>query len=344
MFSMLSIITSYSQQFSDQALFFDVINDGEVAVTGRTDDNFEMTINIPETAIDDSVSPAAIYTVTAVADFAFQSELIFDLTIPNTVVTIGESAFEGISIESLTLPSNLMTIGDYAFASSVLLTINIPPSVAVIGDFAFFGSTLNSVTISEGVTAIGASAFAENALESLIIPESVTTIGASAFFSNLLSSVIIPEGVTTIGASAFAENDLLMVESLSTNPAQIVSGTFSSLLVDKIDLEIPPGTMQSYIDNGWTDFNIVEDVSLSITDLEVSLQDSIDIVTSPNEISVESKGNTLINIQQLDVYAISGIKVATSTSSNVFTESMANGIYILNVITDKGNLVKKIVK
>ena len=219
--------------------------------------------------------------------------------------------------------------------------------VTSIGEFAFTANDLiTSVVIPDSVTSIGEFAFSETFLASVVISNGVTSIGNDAFsFNPFLESVDIPASVTSIGAGAFSNSGLILITSLSINPADINNiNPFTGLNRSGITLNIPVGTIEAYEANGWTGFNIVEDATLSIADTAVSLKDNFVVLTNPNSISVKSMGIATINVQELVIYAMSGKKVATSTGANISTESLVNGVYLLRVITDKGAVTKKIIK
>ena len=151
------------------------------------------------------------YSVTSIGDYAFPSNSLTTVTIPNSVTSIGYAAFYTNALTTVTIPNSVTTIGDYAFASNALTTVTIPNSVTVIDEGAFANNLLTTVTIPNSVTTIGDYAFEENLLTSVTIPNSVTSIGRQAFRLNALTTVTIPNSVTTIGINAFASNALTTV-------------------------------------------------------------------------------------------------------------------------------------
>ena len=151
------------------------------------------------------------YSVTSIGDYAFPSNSLTTVTIPNSVTSIGYAAFNNNALTSVTIPNSVTTIGGYAFASNALTSVTIPNSVTVIDEGAFANNLLTTVTIPNSVTTIGDYAFEENLLTSVTIPNSVTSIGRQAFRLNALTTVTIPNSVTTIGINAFAKNLLTTV-------------------------------------------------------------------------------------------------------------------------------------
>ena len=90
------------------------------------------------------------------------SNLVTDLTIPNTATSINDYAFAfGNQFTSVTIPDSVTNIGYGAFAQcSGLTSVTIGDNVTSIGAYAFTNCTgLTSATIGDNVTSIGACAF-----------------------------------------------------------------------------------------------------------------------------------------------------------------------------------------
>lgn len=193
-------------------------------------------LNLPETVDYNGVT----YTVVSIADKAFapswngyyQSRMIGEVVIPDTVTHIGEYAFNGNEITSVVLPNNGLTIGNYAFQSNNLTEITFPENIGSIGHGAFgLNQGLTSITFSEGFAQNAKNnMFDYSAVETLVIPsymkeipaglmarsaylknltieEGVTHINNSAFngmFGGSITEVVLPESLEYIGDSAFA--------------------------------------------------------------------------------------------------------------------------------------------
>ena len=111
-------------------------------------------------------------------------KIVKKVVIKSGCTSIGSYAFYSNYIESVSLPDTLRTIGSNAFWLCKSLTeINIPSSVTNIYYFAFEGCTaLEKLTLSEGLKAIGSGAFSGcTKLSEITIPSTVEAIAANAF-------------------------------------------------------------------------------------------------------------------------------------------------------------------
>ncbi len=190
-------------------------------------------VNIPQTVVG--------YTITAIGGEAFKEKGLTHVTIPNTVTSIGDRAFWNNQLTSVTIPNSVTSIGLATFAENQLTSVDIPDSVTSIGLQAFAINQLNHVTIPNGVTSIGLQAFANNNLTQVTIPNSVTSIEEHAFVNNQLITTVTAQGGATI--------------------PNIDADAFVNVSRNHIDLVVPKGKRQDYVNNGWTGFkSITEEV------------------------------------------------------------------------------------
>lgn len=312
------------------------------------------------------------YSVTAIGNNAFNGNNLTSVTIPDSVINIGQGAFNINNITNLVLGNNVETIGNWSFRFNNLATLTIPDSVTSIASYAFGNNDMTNLVIGNSVETIGIYAFVDNDIASLNIPDSVLTIGDYAFayndgMTNLvignsvttigefafemntsaqLTSVTIPSSVTTIGDYAFNIASLTDVTSLATTPPTISTGTNdtfgSTANRNAINLHIPAGTMGAYVTNAgalWTDFMLVTEDALSVTDFEI--ENTVKIITTPNALKVVTSNG--VNLQNYTIYNISGAKVNSGTQSEIATTNFSKGIYILKLDFNNGTMVTKVI-
>ena len=132
-------------------------------------------------------------TLKYIGYYAFSSNQLTNIAIPDSVVTIDDFAFQGNKLTSIKLDSNLKEIGDFAFGGNQLESVIIPDSVVEIGEKAFSYNKLTSIKLGGNLKKIGESAFSINELESVIVPDNVTYLGRNAFGNNPLKTKTIPK-------------------------------------------------------------------------------------------------------------------------------------------------------
>lgn len=279
------------------------------------------------------------YNVTSIWTSAFAYNNLTSVVIGDNVTSIGDKAFSNNDLTFIIIDNAVKTIGDNAFEENALTNVTIGNSVTSIGDYAFHDNAIKTLFIGNAVESIGVAAFSNNDLTNITIPNSITIIREGTFYNNDLRSVTIPSSVTFIQNYAFDKNpNLLDITSESKTPEYLYSGVFSSKA--KATLTIPAGSRLNYIDQNWIGFfSVVEDSSLSIND--VTLSNQLSILTNANTLTVVSHA---ISIEQIEVYAITGAKVAFDTGNQITINSLNTGIYIAKIYTDNGIATKKFIK
>lgn len=279
-------------------------------------------------------------------------KMVFEATSPTTAEVSNYDPANGTSVvipASVTVGSivfDVVKIDDSAFENTGLTSVTIPNSVTDIGISAFNTNNLTSVTIPDSVTIIGTTAFATNPITNLSLGANVTDIGIGAFVDNNLTDVTIPSNVNFIGLLAFGGNPLASVTSLGTVPPTITTGTNDTFAFNRsnIHLHIPPGTLGAYVtDPGalWTGFNpVTEDASLSTSDFE--LVNGVIVFNTKDELKITS--NSSARLEHYTIYSISGAKIKEGTESIIAIDAMSNGIYIIQLNLDTGQVVKKFIK
>lgn len=268
-------------------------------------------------------------TITSVETLDYDESSGTNITIPSsvtynntsyTVTAIGDESFEFNNLTSVVLPNTITEIEEYAFLTNYLTSIDIPESVVIIGGYAF----------------------SNNKLESVVIGDNVTTIGEYAFEANSMTELTIGNSVNSIGYFAFAGNSpLTKVTSTSTTPARMPTWAFSiynDLRKDKIDLFIPAGTNQAYIDANWTGFKSIN--TQGTLSIKSELLNNLTVTSYDDKLKLIT-GKKDLTVLNTKIYTISGILVKESKQLVINISSLTNGMYILNIETNKGIINKK---
>ena len=146
-------------------------------------------------------------TVTTIADDAFHSTDVEDVTLGTSVTTIGARAFSSSNISDLSFNESLSAIGEDAFrsCSSLRVSLTLPESLSTLGAYAFSSSGITGVTVNgDGNLVIGSYAFSNcNSLASVTIGSGVKEIGERAFAYSRMNTLAFEEGVESIGVYAF---------------------------------------------------------------------------------------------------------------------------------------------
>ena len=77
------------------------------------------------------------------------------------------------------------------------------------------------------------------------------------FLNNQLTSIEIPESVTNIGSGAFANNPIILATVKATNPPTLDPEAFRDYDRGRIELIIPSGKKEDYLNNGWRGFKSI---------------------------------------------------------------------------------------
>ena len=153
---------------------------------------------------------------------AFQSTLLTQVIIPNSVLCIGDNAFCGCCLTSIEIPDNVQSIGKWAFSYNALNSVTIPQNVKHIGKGAF-GSCGSLICIDvDNENKFYDSRNDCNAIietksntlivgcQNTIIPNNVKSIGERAFYGCYnLSFIFIPKEVLNIELRAFDSCEIL---------------------------------------------------------------------------------------------------------------------------------------
>lgn len=146
------------------------------------------------------------------------------------VTSIGFKAFSSNDIlYHLTIPNSVTAISPYAFADSYLRTVILPNSITTIPCDAFVGSNLKEIVIPDGVTTIEEGAFERcYYLEKVEIPNSVRIIEGWVFSDcHSLTSVTLPNAIQRIEPYTFSGCSSLTSLEIPNSVTIIWDGAFA---------------------------------------------------------------------------------------------------------------------
>ncbi|MDO5974260.1 BspA family leucine-rich repeat surface protein, partial [Flavivirga jejuensis] len=215
-------------------------------------------------------------------------------------------------------------------------------TVTSIGGYAFSGNDeLASVVMPNTVTSIGERAFFNCALGSVEIPEGLTTLEEYIFWNNdEMTHVTIPAGITAIGEGTFGSiRDLTQVEVLATDPPSLGGNAFSTNDGrGAIDVLVPSGTGQAYLDNGWTGFQSILDVRVNdefMADDITYLVTELNPVKEVTVVDYDTEGGTTLAIPQTVQYLDTDFAV-TAIGDDAFADNQLTHVIIPDGITSIG--------
>ena len=238
-------------------------------------------------------------------------------------VTIETGGTATITISGVSSDANLnvteVTNGSCSVSLTETATVTVEPYVAQIGD-AFIVSDIEyeitSVNPKEVkiVNYIGSSAEVE-------IPETVDDNGETYT-------------VTAIGANAFSDNpDLVTVKIEATRPPSIHEDAFADR--SQIDLLVPAGTRDDYLNAGWTGFkSISEGTIVSIDEPE---KDNLILYPNPARDKVYIDLGSGQELQQVNIYTMTGAYLYSENGREINTGRLSGGLYLFEIVTQKGD-------
>ena len=259
-----------------------------------------------------------------------------DYTIPTYVNNINKEAFNGcVNLNSIFIPSTVTNIGLFAFwqcSASIIVDPNNSNYSSLDG--VFFDKTKTKL-IQCPTSKTGR----------YTIPSSVTVIGEDAFaFSIGLTSVIIPSTVISIGNLVFASSSgLTSIYVYSTIPAKLGYTVFDFYKKPNCTLYVPSGSKSTYLAaDQWKEcLNIVE----ITTALPKITNASINLYPNPTTdyFQVDGlDGTASISVKDLNGKILLTKQINSNDKINI--NSLSNGIYMIEVNTKEGSILKKIIK
>ena len=318
--------------FTDDDINYEITSSTEVTVLDYIGST--TAIEIPETVDDNDKT----YTVTAIGADAFRENNLTEVTLSSTVTSIASGAFRDNRLTSVVIPDGVATIENGAFANNQLTSVVIPDGVTNIGAEAFVNNALESVTIPGSVTTIESDAFRDNQLTSVVIPDGVTSIGNSTFRNNHLTVVALSSTVTSIGGNAFKGNQgLALVTVEATDPPSLHENAFAFADRGQIDLIVPAGTREDYLNGGWTGFRSITEEGLVLTaGSNIEFKD-FTVYPNPARDKVHIDPGPVQQLKQVNIYTMTGAYLYSESGPEINTGRLSRGMYLFEIVPQTGD-------
>jgi hypothetical protein len=147
--------------------------------------------------------------VTRIADGAFGTNALINVTLPDSVTALGNSSFRQCrSLRFIALPRELTSLGSYAFAScDKLVDIALPASLSQLGDYGFnFCAALETIVLPDGLKRVPNGLFYGcSNLVNVTLSQQTTNLGSYAFAQCVsLDTLVLPKTLDSIDPYAFA--------------------------------------------------------------------------------------------------------------------------------------------
>ena len=252
--------TEFSATVNGMDMWFTILSDNAKTVkvgrlAGSSDNNAidkntqATSIGVPETVN----YKGAVYTVTAVGDYAFCNiSNMQQLSLPSSIVSIGNNAFcDNYNLRALTIPENVSVIGNYAFSNCRnLTTLTVDPN-----NVKYDSRDNCNAVIEKSETSPKLIAGTKNT----VIPASVKEIGEGAFRSIYDLKITIPATVTVIGNNAFAycQSAVITAEYTDLTAVSVDWWAFNGAgnSWNNMTLRVPEGMKEAYLAaDGWNMF------------------------------------------------------------------------------------------
>lgn len=190
-------------------------------------------------------------SVVEVEDFAFSSQMIEEIKIPNSILKWGESVFfECNNLRNVSIEEGLKGLSMRMFmCCNNLKNVIIPSTIQYLPDMIFYDCrSLEQIILPSNIHGIGNNAFYQcEKLQNIELPTSLIGLSDSTFEGcSSLSYVGIPEGLVVISSRCFSRCYNLKAIKIPTTLQYIDIDAFSDC--SNITLKVPAGSSSFYWD------------------------------------------------------------------------------------------------
>jgi hypothetical protein len=268
-------------------------------------------------------------SITSIAYIAFMyNTTITKIVFPEGLRSIAESAFDSTRIKEVTLPASLETVGvsSYIYVSSIETFTTY--SSMTLPDGFLADNSLRSVSILGNIVNISNFAFARNAnLSHLILPNSVVSIGANAFTNTALKTITFPASLQSIGANVFLGSP---VETFTTNSSMAL-GSYDFLKGSTLRSVQILGNVETIGSNAFDSATALSTITLPAS-LKTIGSEAFKNARSLTSITIPS-GLLNIEANSFDIERFTSLTYNGSNSSILLTLQtfMAPGYFVNNI-------------
>ena len=306
-------------------------------------------------------------TLEKIDDITFKEcAALESIEIPTSVTYIGNQAFAGChSLTNVEIPDNVAVIGESAFGDCMnLVSIKLPEGLEKIQFSTFTAcAKLEHITIPESVVEIAKQAFASCfALKEVNIPDAVEYIATDAFYGcSDTETITLGTGIRRIGSASLAvwsvdEHNVatwklkdiychstvvptyyheVVLHELPADfffATEDVSEEQQNEFYNTVVLHVPDEAVEDYKNSElWNRFKHI--IPMSQTSIATETEEAEQLTFDGETARTNSENG-------IEVYSITGMRIAATNSNELNIQDLNAGIYILK----SGHTVKKIVK
>lgn len=248
-----------------------------------------------------------------------------------------EELFSRTKIETIVLPESITTIySSFADAEHLKGHIVVPEGVEILGEWAFANTAIEGITLPSTLcdtadknnfnkSALGSHVFDGcSRLREISFPDGVTLLKGQAFANCVsLTSITIPATIESIGSQVFMNcTGIKDIYVMSEQPAKAQYEAFKGMDFAGCRLHVPEGCGDNYrYASEWNSFmTIVDDVDLA----------GVHPVVKDGGVVYDSRLFEITSDCPIEVYDMSGERVASSAGGNLSIAGLPHGVYVVS--------------
>ncbi len=303
-------------------------------------------VEIPETVYDEN---GISYTVTDLASGAINWLWMGMLVLPSTLERLngGIGALQGLSaiylpdnlkeidgidyceeLTSLQIPRKVESIKNYSLEGCGFEFIYLPPSVKTLENEVLSRCQSLRTALLSGVETMGEECFSEcPSFGWANLPETLRSMGEGCFNDcETLALVSLPWSEIDMKECFNGCTSISQIEVLAIEPYPFPETCFRDVDRSKCTLVVPEGSEEKYeAADGWKDFYRIEGTLPAISNTNVNAVQANDfrVLGGKGSIRIINSSETAV-----DIYSLSGEKMASTNKAGISEISLPTGIYI----------------